>query len=236
MMNIYKKIGVITVAIALAATSVLAAEGVTELETLQTLESSTPAVTMSSDEDGILLMREEEKLARDVYLALGEMWNIRVFSNIARAEQMHMDAMAYLLDDRGIVDPVANAAPGEFSIEKMQSLYDTLVAQGSESAVAALKVGALIEDLDIADLENLLEGTEDDLTLQAYGYLLAGSENHMRAFVGQIERYGESYEPSYISEDRMNEILSASMGMGGSMGRDTMGRESSSRGGGRGRW
>ena len=47
-------------------------------------------------------MREEEKLARDVYVALGDRWGLRVFENIARAEQRHMDAVVAQLDREGV--------------------------------------------------------------------------------------------------------------------------------------
>ncbi|MDP2030099.1 MAG: DUF2202 domain-containing protein [Thiobacillus sp.] len=45
----------------------------------------------------LLFMREEEKLARDVYLTLYETWGLAVFSNIASSEQSHMDALLKLL-------------------------------------------------------------------------------------------------------------------------------------------
>jgi len=35
-------------------------------------------------------MREEEKLARDVYLKLFDTWKLTVFSRIARSEQRHL--------------------------------------------------------------------------------------------------------------------------------------------------
>ncbi len=213
-MNIMKKITMITVVFALAATSVLVAEGVREVELTPAAEADSMELTLSSQEDGILLMREEEKLARDVYLALYEMWGSRTFQNIARAEQQHMDAVAYLMQQQGIADPVEYADPGEFSIEKMQNLYDSLVEQGSESEIAALKVGALIEDLDIADLEHLLETAEDELTIRVWENLLAGSEMHMRAFIGQLEMAGETYEPQYISNERLNDIMNSSEGRG----------------------
>ena len=46
-------------------------------------------IVTNHSEDGLSYMREEEKLARDVYLALYEKWGIRTFLNIAKAEQQH---------------------------------------------------------------------------------------------------------------------------------------------------
>lgn len=161
----------------------------------------------ASIDEGILLMREEEKLARDVYLALYEQWGIRTFANIARSEQQHMDAVAFLMQGKGIADPVAHAEPGEFTNESIAKLYEELVTLGKQSPLDALTVGAIIEDLDIADLENLLSETEDPDTVRVYSALLRGSENHMRSFAGLLEQYGASYEARHISAERLTEIL-----------------------------
>ncbi|MEA5032401.1 MAG: DUF2202 domain-containing protein [Sphaerochaeta sp.] len=165
------------------------------------------ATSPVSIDEGILLMREEEKLARDVYLAMYEKWGIKTFANIARSEQQHMDAVAFLLKSRGIEDPVANAAVGEFTNPKIATLYDELIALGSTSAIDALTVGALIEDLDISDLQELLAETDDADTVRVYSALLRGSENHMRSFAGLLNRFGKPYEAQYISNERLTEIL-----------------------------
>lgn len=178
----------------------------TEVQTASPVVASETAPVMT-DEEGVLLMREEEKLARDVYLALYEQWGIRTFANIARSEQRHMDAMAALMATKGIADPVVGSAPGEFVNEELQVLYDELVAKGSTSAVEALTVGAIIEDLDIYDLKRLLEGNEDPLTRQVYTSLLRGSENHMRSFAGLLDRVGKSYEARYITAGELDAIL-----------------------------
>jgi len=54
-----------------------------------------------SEMQGLILMREEEKLARDVYTTLGEKWDLNIFINIAGSEQTHTDAVKYLLDRYG---------------------------------------------------------------------------------------------------------------------------------------
>jgi len=164
-------------------------------------------IAQATEQDGILLMREEEKLARDVYLALYETWNLRTFSNIARAEQRHIDAVAALMKYKGIDDQLADALPGVFTIPKMAALYEELVARGSQSITEALKVAAFIEDLDIYDLELLIAEAQDETTIRVYENLLAGSEQHMRAFVGQLSRFGETYESVYIDAERLSEIL-----------------------------
>ncbi len=160
-----------------------------------------------STEEGMLHMREEEKLARDVYLALYEKWGIRTFAQIARSEQKHMDAMAALLAYQGVQDPVAYAAPGIFTIGSMQQLYDELIAQGSESPIQALTVGAMVEDLDIYDLQNLLSNTDDPIVRNVYSSLLRGSEQHLRTFTRLLDRFGAPYEPRWITEDEFAAIV-----------------------------
>ncbi len=149
------------------------------------------ADSLSRDEiDGLLLMREEEKLARDVYLTLGEMWNLRVFNNISKSEQVHMDHMKELLEAFNITDPVKNESDiGNFKDPKLTELYDELIERGSKSQYEALLVGRDIEELDIDDLQSLMDKTENQMILSVYDDLLRGSENHLDAFNRQLARY-----------------------------------------------
>ncbi len=167
----------------------------------------TPGTQVSSEAAGILYMREEEKLARDVYLALYEVWGIRTFSNIAKAEQKHMDAVGLLIESKGLVDPAADTKKGEFTNPDLASLYTSLVELGSQSPQDALTVGAIIEDLDISDLDAYLLKTEDPYAEIVYTNLLKGSENHIRSFTRQLSRYGIDYEARYMTAERLEEIL-----------------------------
>ncbi|OQY09422.1 MAG: hypothetical protein B6I29_03455 [Marinitoga sp. 4572_148] len=167
----------------------------------------------SSEIDGLLQMREEEKLARDVYLILYDTWGIQTFFNIAQAEQTHMNAVKTILDKYDLEDPIKYYTVGVFTNEELQKLYYDLVAEGQKSIIDALKVGATIEDLDIYDLDKLLETTDNEDIKLVYENLKQGSENHMRAFVGMLERYNVSYSAQYISSDYLNEILNNSNSM-----------------------
>ena len=181
------------------------------------MAANLPAAGEVDDQEiaDLLWMREEEKLARDVYITLGEQWNIPVFTNISKAEQQHMDAIGTLLDRYGIEDPVGDNAVGVFTNPELQSLYDQLVAQGSQSLADALKVGATIEDVDIADLQKAVAETDNADIQQVYKSLLAGSESHMRAFVGTLQQQtGETYTPQYIDQATLDAILAGSNGHG----------------------
>lgn len=169
---------------------------------------------------GILYMREEEKLARDVYSTLYEQWGTPIFQNIAESEQAHMDAVETLINRYGLDDPVAGRDVGEFTDPTLQSLYAELVAQGSQSLADALRVGATIEEIDILDLEKHVAQTDVRAIQRVYENLTKGSRNHLRAFVGTLEqRTGETYEPQYLDPEAYAEIVNAAT-EGGGYGRE----------------
>jgi hypothetical protein len=157
------------------------------------------------EEEGLLFMAEEEKLAEDVYSALDKIWNLRVFDNIARAEQTHQAAVETLLVRYSLAVP-ANPA-GEFSNETLQSLYNELVRRGGLSTEEALRVGAAIEEIDILDLvERMAQTDREDIQL-VYSNLERGSENHLRAFVNNLERRGVEYSPEHLSQEEYDRII-----------------------------
>ena len=166
---------------------------------------------------GLILMREEEKLARDVYQVLGRTWDIRIFDTIAQSEQTHTTAVKSLLDRYDIADPVVTDSQGIYASGVLQKLYNDLVAKGTTSLLDALIVGATVEDLDIKDLADLLETTDNQDIIATYESLQRGSRNHMRAFVKQIERNGGTYIPHYISKNLYQQIINGSQerGQGG---------------------
>jgi hypothetical protein len=157
--------------------------------------------------DGLLFMIEEEKLAGDVYSALDEKWDMRVFENIGRAELTHQTAIKRLLDRYSLPDP--RMGKGEFANETLQDLYNDLVAQGSTSVSDALMAGAAIEEIDILDLEEYMAQTDKEDILLVYANLLRGSENHLRAFVNNLERQRVEYTPQYLSLEEYRSIMEA---------------------------
>lgn len=154
----------------------------------------------------ILFMREEEKLAHDVYVTLGDVWGSQIFTNIARAETMHMDSVLTLIETYGLIDPVGDNAVGVFVEPTLQAMYDDLVTTGSESLAAAMSVGALIEEVDIEDLlSSIDETTAPDVAL-VWERLLSGSQNHLRAFTSQLGSLGVDYEPSILDDEAFDDI------------------------------
>ncbi|MGB9768510.1 MULTISPECIES: DUF2202 domain-containing protein [Dictyoglomus] len=158
------------------------------------------AENLSSQEiEDILHMREEEKLARDVYITLYNIHKIPIFYNISNSEQAHMNAVKTLINYYKLKDPVVDDRIGKFTNTKFTELYNTLVERGKKSAVEALKVGIFIEELDIKDLQEAIKRTNKPDIIRVYTNLLKGSQNHMNAFIKVLQRYGETYTPTYTT-------------------------------------
>lgn len=169
-----------------------------------------PAGELSEAEAATLLhMREEEKLARDVYATLYGAWNHWAFERIVRSEQRHMDTVLALMEKYGVADPVTDDTTGTFADADMATLYEQTVATGVESLADALRVGATIEDLDIDDLLDAIEAADDEDLLTVYQNLLKGSRNHLRSFVYQLGVLGETYTPQYISDEDFTAIVTS---------------------------
>lgn len=162
----------------------------------------------AEEEQDLLYMREEEKLARDVYDYMYAKYGLNIFKNISRSEQKHMDKLLALINKYNLQDPIAlSPEPGKFGNTDLQVLYDALIAKGDVSLEEALVVGATIEDVDIFDLDNAIDKTNNTDLLDAYANLNCGSRNHMRAFYGQLEASGVAYEVKYISPSKLEEVL-----------------------------
>ena len=167
-----------------------------------------------AEKDEVIFLREEEKLARDVYITLADKWQLPIFSNIARAEQRHMDTVLLLLDTYNVADPVVDDTVGAFVNLELAGLYTKLVEDGNVSLIDALIVGATIEDLDIADLYHLLGFAVNDHLKLVANNLAKGSRNHLRAFMRALEAQDGTYTPQYLDQEVFDEILDAGMERG----------------------
>jgi len=169
--------------------------------------SNTTTLTVDETND-LIFIREEEKLARDVYLTLYGIWETPVFATIAASEQQHMDAILGLLNTYKITDPTVGNKVGEFVNVELQNLYDELMEKGKISAVEALKVGGIIEETDIEDLQSAMENTTVSNIDRVYSNLLNGSYNHLRAFASNITAItGYPYVAQVVPQDVVDAIL-----------------------------
>lgn len=165
----------------------------------------------ANEVDSLYAMREEEKLARDVYRALYATWPDAVFANIADSEQAHVDAVKALIDKYNLIDPAIGNPPGVFTDPRFQQLYDQLVAFGTRSRIDALAVGVQIEELDIKDIAGWLAVVERSDIIGVYTSLACGSRNHLRSFHAELVASGGSYLPKYITQAEFDAIVSSPM-------------------------
>lgn len=166
---------------------------------------SVPTLT-DVDSMGIIFMREEEKLARDAYLSLYAKYEHQIFDNISQSEQVHTDAILKLLNYYELQDPFIDII-GEFADPSLDALFDELMTLGAINLDSALVVGALIEETDIEDIAILAGATGVPNIMQVYENLLSGSENHLRAFVRDLNNRGIDYQPRILTTDQFNDII-----------------------------
>lgn len=178
-----------------------------------TSKTTLPELTVE-EIDHLSFVREEEKLARDVYQAMYDKWGAKIFINIVTSEQKHMDTMLKMLDKYGLDDPAEDGSGvineyGVFTDMDIQGLYDKLVVQGGVSYIEALKVGVFIEEYDIDDITMAIYVTDPihvDL-VTAYENLIDGSKHHLAAFCATLEKKGLTCEAAIIDSTLFDAII-----------------------------
>jgi hypothetical protein len=161
-----------------------------------------------SEKLSLMHMREEEKLAYDVYITFFAKYNKSIFQNIAESENTHKTAVLTLLSKYSMADPVNQNAVGVFQDSSLQALYHALILEGYKSELNALKVGATIEDLDIYDLDNWMKNVDNQDIQFVFNNLNKGSRNHLRSFYSTILNSGGTYTPQFISKSLFDSIVS----------------------------
>ena len=153
-------------------------------------------------------MRGEEKFSRDLYLGFAEFWDIAPFALVANAEQRHMDAVLRALRRYGLPDPVAGTLAGEFRDVELQALYAALLEKGLANPLDALRVGGLVEEVDLLDLEYSAMRTTNADIARLYENLACGARNHLRAFAEGIRTLaGQAYVAQSMSQEAVDAIL-----------------------------
>lgn len=169
-------------------------------------------VTLTQNEiNDLKFLREEEKLARDVYIYSYNKYKLAIFNSISQSEQTHMNSVLSLLNKYGIPDP-SSVQMGIFVNQDLQVLYNNLISQSNISLIEALKVGATIEDLDINDIDDFIINTSKSDLLTVYNNLTCGSKNHIRSFTTELSNNEASYEPQFISSEEYNSIINTPSG------------------------
>lgn len=172
------------------------------------LDAQSTGDLSTTEVEDLFWMREEEKLARDVYLVLYDEWGLQVHDNVAEAEQTHMDAMLQLVDRYGLEDPATDTV-GTFTNDQLQALYDDLVPWGEQSVLDSLEVGCRIEETDIKDIQVRIDRTDERAIQLVYENLMKGSRNHLRAYYRVLTQRGGDYEPVVIDQATFDDIVSS---------------------------
>ncbi len=197
-----------------------------------TSSSSDTASIDFNEQAHLIFMREEEKLARDVYIMLGNLYpDSSVFGKIDDSEQRHTDSVRDKLMQYGITDPSTNDNIGVFTGEAygwyFTEKYHELITRGAMSEFDALYVGAFIEELDMRDINQcpgVVVETSDSIAdvsecgkvytqnsdlQRLYENLLEGSENHLAAYVSKIEAIiGQgAYQAQVLTQEQVDSIL-----------------------------
>ena len=138
-------------------------------------------------QEHVAFIREEERLARDLYTALDAHHDgLAPFSMIKNAEQRHFDAAGRLIDIYHLDDPSEGAEAGEYAFDELQERYDGWLERGLKSEQEAFTVGVELETADIADLEKMIADIDNAQVDRVLGHLLQGSEHHLDAFTKAV--------------------------------------------------
>lgn len=181
-------------------------------QNMQAAFVETPVLT-DAELTSLLKMKEEEKMARDIYSALYQKWGSAVFSRISAAENNHLGAIISLLKNYGVADTLTGEA-GIYADASVQTLYNDLLSKGSVSVEDGYKTGALIEEMDIKDLSGTIATTTNANIIMVYENLERGSRNHLRAFFNQLSGLGIVYSPVYLTQAEYDQIVTSAMEKG----------------------
>ncbi|NJE07675.1 DUF2202 domain-containing protein [Thermococcus sp. M39] len=186
--------------------------GITLIDTsaLRVAVMDMPKGEISEEEiNGILYIREEEKLLRDTYLFLQSKWNNPLFSELFDATQSHMDAVLLLIQKYNLEDPATKTGAGEFINPEIQSLYNIIKEEGSKSDIDGLRAAAIAQEHVVFKLESLLLKTKSEDVELIYEVLAKASRNHLRVLVKALEEKGIEYKPRYLGDEEFKEIISS---------------------------
>jgi len=161
---------------------------------------------LTADEiEFVYAVREDEKVARDLYTLFFEKYSLKVFSTIAKSESNHMRAVEILLDYYEIDFPIPGAY-GVFEDSARQTIYDSLVIKGS-TALEGFRVMAQMEEECVISYRNVLADITNSNIKIVIENLGKASENHFKAAIRQVTALGGTYSPKYMTQEEYNAII-----------------------------
>jgi hypothetical protein len=169
------------------------------------------------EKSAILLLREEEKFAHDIFTKMYEKWNVQSFENIRNSEERHMDAVLCLIDKYDLQDPTENRLPGEFKNQELAGLYKTISKKADMSLSDAFAVGAMVAVWDLSDLAEFEKDINNKDLLAVISELKRSGRNHLRAMNMNLDELGLTFTPVSINKEVYKNIVLSNKEPGGKL-------------------
>ncbi|MDZ4059371.1 MAG: DUF2202 domain-containing protein, partial [Bacteroidales bacterium] len=187
----------------------VAADGTTTFVTTNLCPVFDTTAELTANEiEFLYAVREDEKLARDVYTYFFDKFELAPFSRIAKAEANHIAAVERLLYFYSITYPAVGPV-GEFKDGDRKAYYESLINKG-DTALEAYKATAYLEEKDVADYTLVLGSIQNPNIKMVIENLIKGSSNHLRASVRQVNALGGTYAPAFLTQEKFEEIVNSS--------------------------
>lgn len=155
--------------------------------------------------DDLNFLYEEERLAYDIYTELSDKWELSIFENIAKSENMHFQHLLVIYEKYGLRVP--KSANGFYNYPELNLMYDRFFEGGMMTLESSLRLAGNFEEYDIADIERFLKHTQNVDLILVYNSLLEGSKNHLRAIHRNLKKHGFDYESVFLEEEKFQQIL-----------------------------
>lgn len=161
---------------------------------------------LTADEiEFIFAVREDEKVARDLYFSFFQKFGLKPFENIGKAEDNHIKATEKLFDYYEIDYP-ALSANGKFEDAIRQKLYDSLLLKGTPE-LEAFKVMAFLEESNIVEYGEVLKTIVNPNIKIVIENLAKASANHFKAAIRQITALGGTYAPALMTQEQYRAVI-----------------------------
>ncbi|NTV17903.1 MAG: DUF2202 domain-containing protein [Bacteroidales bacterium] len=161
---------------------------------------------LTADEiEFIYAVREDEKVARDLYFSFFGTFGLKPFENIGKAEDNHIKATEKLFDYYEIDYP-ALSENGKFENAIRQKLFDSLLLKGTPE-LEAFKVMAMLEESNIVEYGEVLKTIANPNIKIVIENLARASANHFKAAIRQITALGGTYTPALMTQEQYKAVI-----------------------------
>lgn len=146
----------------------------------------------------------KEKIAKDVYENFYAQYQNNLFGNIAKRKQKHIDIWKNILAKQNITVDENDA------LAETENLKNQLISEGIDE-VSALKTAVKIEEMNLADIGNLIWTTsKKNIRTDAYG-VECGTRNHLFVFYRAVKEKNGNYTHIYLSGKQFKNIVNGAV-------------------------